>query len=102
MISQEKKEGKYNLDSHANRLELIVENWDRIVEIVRNEIPTPEKIRELLIALECPTSPEEIGIDRATMPTTFMATKDIRDKYVLSRLLWDLGILEELADGLKQ
>ena len=101
MIRQEAKEGKYNLDSHGKRLELIVENWDRIIEIIRNEIPTPESIRELLVELECPTSPEEIGIDRSTMPTTFMATKDIRDKYVLSRLLWDLGILDELADGLK-
>jgi hypothetical protein len=26
----------------------------------------------------------------------FRATKDIRDKYVLSRLLWDLGILDEM------
>ena len=35
------------------------------------------------------------------LPIFFMATKDIRDKYVLSRLAWDLGILEELAETLK-
>ena len=29
----------------------------------------------------------------------FRATKDIRDKYVLSRLLWDLGILDEMLDA---
>jgi hypothetical protein len=28
---------------------------------------------------------------------TFKSTKDIRDKYVLSRLAFDLGILEETA-----
>ena len=27
---------------------------------------------------------------------TFKATKDIRDKYVLSRLAWDLGVIEEI------
>jgi hypothetical protein len=31
---------------------------------------------------------------------TFKATKDIRDKYILSRLAFDLGTLDELADGL--
>jgi hypothetical protein len=29
---------------------------------------------------------------------TLMATKDIRDKYILARLLWDLGILDEVAE----
>lgn len=28
---------------------------------------------------------------------TFKATKDIRDKYVLSRLAWDQGVLDELC-----
>ena len=30
----------------------------------------------------------------------FPMTKDIRDKYVVSRLLWDLGELDEVADRL--
>ena len=37
---------------------------------------------------------EYIGID-CDLSTTLKATKDIRDKYVLSRFLWDLGIIEE-------
>ncbi len=39
---------------------------------------------------------KSIGVDYELLPMTFMATKDIRDKYVLSRLAWDLGVLEEL------
>ena len=39
---------------------------------------------------------EEIGIDNKLLPMTFKAAKDIRDKYVLSRLCWDLGILDEI------
>ena len=31
------------------------------------------------------------------MRLSFRATKDIRDKYVLSRLAWDLGVLDELC-----
>ena len=42
----------------------------------------------------------EIGIDEELLPMTFKASKDIRDKYVLSRLAWDLGILDEIAEDL--
>ena len=38
---------------------------------------------------------QEIGID-CDLSITLKATKDIRDKYVLSRLLWDLGMIEEV------
>ncbi len=39
-----------------------------------------------------------IGVDAECAKLTFKATKDIRDKYVLSRLAWDLGILDELGE----
>ena len=41
-------------------------------------------------------TPEEIELGDTDLATTFKATKDIRDKYVLSRLAWDLGIIEEI------
>ena len=31
------------------------------------------------------------------MPIEDNATKDIRDKYVLSRLLWDIGLIDEFS-----
>lgn len=40
---------------------------------------------------------EEIGIDNNLLPMTFKAAKDIRDKYVLPRLCWDLGIIDEVV-----
>ena len=38
-----------------------------------------------------------LGVDSDRAKQTFRATKDIRDKYILSRLLWDLGVLDEVA-----
>ena len=38
----------------------------------------------------------EIGLDEEILPLTFKASKDIRDKYVLSRLCWDLGIIDDI------
>ena len=52
----------------------------------------------MMRAVGLPTSCAELGVDRACAQMTFRATKDIRDKYVLSRLAWDLGILDELCE----
>ena len=40
-----------------------------------------------------PTTGEEIGLTEEDMAEAFFMAKDIRDKYVLGRLLWDLGKL---------
>ena len=47
--------------------------------------------------IEAPKTPEEIGLGDTSIEVTFKATKDIRDKYVLSRLAWDLGVIDELV-----
>ncbi len=51
-----------------------------------------DKVSEAMIGLL--KSPEDFGIKNELIPMTFKALKDIRDKYVLSRLLWDLGMIE--------
>lgn len=96
MIAQEAKEQKYDKDLHAKRLGDIVANWDAILKIVEEELPSADTIEKLLDTIEAPKTLEEIGLDSKEIPIYFKATKDIRDKYVLSRLAWDLGVIEEL------
>lgn len=100
MIELEKKEGKYRKDTHPARFHVIAENWDAILKILRQELPAKEELRKLLDTVGISRDLSTIGVDRETAQQTFRATKDIRDKYVLSRLAWDLGILEDLCDTL--
>ena len=100
MIELEKKEGKYRKDSHAARFALIEKNWPAIQEILRQELPTTEELCKLMDAVGISRDLAAIGVDSETAKMTFRATKDIRDKYVLSRLAWDLGILDELCEHL--
>ena len=44
-------------------------------------------------------TPGDINISGEETRHTFIATKDVRDKYVASRMLWDLGLLEEARHG---
>lgn len=97
MIALEKIENKYSVSKHKSRLETIIADWDRILKIISEEVIPSKDVEKILDAIGAPKTCTEIGIDKETLPMTFKASKDIRDKYVLSRLCWDLGIL----DGIK-
>ena len=96
MIKLEEKEQKYNIEKHSERLGKIIGNWDNILQIINEEVPSSAQIERILDKIGAPKTCDEIGISSDIMPMTFKASKDIRDKYVLSRLCWDLGILDEI------
>ena len=95
MIAQEEREGKYDKRRHAARLDTLLANWDHILQIIEQELPSSDVLEKLLDQLDAPKSLGDMGIDETLMPLILGATKDIRDKYVLSRILWDLGITPE-------
>lgn len=97
MIALEEKEKKYDKAAHQLRLDFIIKNWDEILQIIDEELPDAKALAELLDSIEAPKSLDAIGIDADMLPLIFAATKDIRDKYVLSRLAWDLGILQDIT-----
>lgn len=100
MIAAETKEGKYVKEKHPNRFAIIQAHWDEILNVINEEIPAAEEIGKLLDTIGISRSPASMNVNTDALRTTFKATKDIRDKYVLSRLAWDLGILDELCETL--
>lgn len=99
MIALEKTEKKYDPVRHGDRLESIITHWDEILRIVEEELPSSQAMEALLDSIQAPKMLSDIGNDNALLPLIFRCTKDIRDKYVLSRLCWDLGILEQITEG---
>lgn len=100
MIAQEEREQKYDKSTHPARFRKIAENWDAILQILQEELPTYQTMADILDTVGISKDLQSIGVDSQTARLTFQATKDIRDKYVLSRLAWDLGVLEELSQEL--
>ena len=96
LIGDERKAGKYDLKKHTARLERIIANWDKIMDIVA-ALPTYEEVCSLMNLIGAPVSAEIFDVTQEQVRTTFAMTKDIRDKYIGSRLLWDLGLLEDAA-----
>lgn len=99
MISGEKKEGKYDIQKHAVRLEKIIASWGKILDII-NTLPSYDEILSMMKMMGAPVSANEFGYTDDQIRTTFTMTKDIRDKYIASRLLWDLGLLDDAAEKL--
>jgi glycerol-1-phosphate dehydrogenase [NAD(P)+] len=100
LIEMEKKEKKYDPASHQKRLEIILEHWEDILQIISEELPAYEQLKQFMLKHGIPVTTAELGHSDAEVRDAFSATKDIRDKYIGSRLLWDLGFLNEATNCL--
>lgn len=99
MIDGEAKEHKYDPDRHAARLERILSGWEDILALI-GTLPTSVELEDFYTSIGHPLSCMEYGLSGEEIRFAFIAAKDIRDKYVLGRLLWDLGLLESAAGAL--
>ena len=90
IIAGEVKEKKYDKAKHAVRLEKIISEWDNLSDIVKT-LPKSEDLEAFMKEIGHPTTPAELGLTEEQWNEAFLMAKDIRDKYVLGRLLWDLG-----------
>lgn len=102
LVELEKKEGKYDKEAHRQRLQVIAANWDRILQIIEEELPSAENLRRSLQIMGGPVAPPEIGISYDDARQAFLVSKDIRNKYNACMLLWDLGLLDEVVQSLWQ
>ena len=63
-------------------------------------MPNHEEINKLLDKINVPNDPSALGFSPELVINSFHATKDIRDKYNVSNLLWDLGELDKAEKAL--
>ena len=105
VLAIEEKAHKNDPAKHAVRLERILNGWDEICRIIDEELPQLETIRAKMEMIGEPTRPSELGISLKDTVDAFIGSRDIRDKYMTSTVLWDLGetddyvkILEEEAE----
>ena len=95
---QRKDEENGNIKKHKKRLDYIIENWYKIIQVIDEELPPYEDMELMFKTLGIPTTLDELGVDEKLLPMIFKSTKDIRDKYILSNICWDLGILDEILN----
>ena len=72
-------------------------HWDEITALLR-ALPASETVMELLRSLDSPCLPGEIGVDKEMLKNTFLYCKEVRARYTILQLVWDLDLLDPLSD----
>ncbi len=98
IIATAKKEGRNDPVRHAERVNRIVDHWDEILKIMDEELPPFKTIVDIMTGCGMPMRPADLGICDDDVRDALKASRDIRNKYLSSTMLWDLGLLYDMAD----
>lgn len=100
VLEIERKVGKNLPETQKKHLDCIEAHWPEIRQIIREELPARETVYALMKRCGMPLTPADLGLTRRDTLDALLGSREIRDKYLTSSLLWDLGLLEETADRL--
>lgn len=97
ILEIERRAGKNERAGRLKRAERIVSVWDEIVRLMEETLPRYDEVRALMLAAGMPTTPQELGLTADDAADAFVCSRDIRDKYLFSSMIWDIGYTEEIA-----
>ena len=84
----------------GRRLELLADRWPVLRDRLATQLLPAERLREMLAAAGCPTSPSEIGLSWPAFRDSYHRARMIRRRYTALDLAAETGTLGELVDEL--
>ena len=90
------------LKTRLAHFDAIEEKWDDVCEILKQTLEEGRRLEPAMERLGMPLRPKDVGFTGKEVRETFIVTRDVRDKYLLSSLIWDLGLADEFADWLER
>lgn len=98
IIKLNKKPIDDEMRERKERAEAIRDNWPYIVDAIK-EAPRADEIEQLFkkAGEDVSIRPEDVGFDREIIQDTILYAKEIRQRYTILQLLWDMGLLEQFA-----
>lgn len=97
VIEMEKTVQKNAVGDHLKRIDQMEQHWDEITALLE-ALPSSKEIITLLRSLQSPCFPQEIGVKGELLKNTFLYSKEVRARYTLLQMVWDLGLLDSLSD----
>ncbi len=98
IIEMEAGARKNETGGRLARIDAMEARWPEILALLEG-LPSSETVMALLRTLDAPCLPAEIGVDEAMLRNTLLYCKEVRARYTILQMLWDLGVLEDLSDG---
>ncbi len=96
VLNTARAEGRNDKYAHQERLDKTLSNWDKIMEIARDELPSYQVVYDLMMSMDMPMTPGDIGFTAQDTRDALHGAREIRTKYLTSSLLFDLGLLYTL------
>ncbi|NMB42923.1 MAG: sn-glycerol-1-phosphate dehydrogenase [Clostridiales bacterium] len=97
IVELEKESLKNSKENWERRIEATENKLDQIKKVCEN-LPASEKIEQMIKELDGPAKPVDVGIDESAVFNAILYAKEIRNRYTILQLFWDLGLIEEFAD----
>ena len=97
IIDLEKKSGKNDKNKIRERLHIIKDKWQEIKDLA-SSVVKPEQVKDFLLKLNAPIYPHQIGVDKQMAKQAITYAKEIRNRYTILQLLFDLGELNNFAN----
>lgn len=98
VMELEKKARKNDPEKLLARLDVIEVHWDEIRALAAS-VPQAEEIANVLKSLDAPTRPEEVGVSREYVADGILYAKELRERYTILQLLWDIDCLSQMKDS---
>ncbi len=93
ILKTARKEGRNDKTAHLERLDRTLAKWQAILQVVAEELPPYLEVYQLMAGLDMPLVPEDIGFNEEDTRDALLGAREIRNKYLTSSLMWDLGLL---------
>ena len=97
VIKLEQKTNKNSKEEHKIRIQKINQNWDEIIDTIKDIIPPTEELKAMLIKVGAPITPNQVEVDSTTVSDSIKIAKELRARYTVLQFLWDVGLLEEFS-----
>lgn len=100
VIALYQKVGQNNPDTVLARIDAIEQHEKELRAMLGQVVSDTGKAPELLDSLGGLTSLKQYPFDRKTMKQMLLHAKDLRNRYAALQLFYDMGELEDLAEGI--
>jgi glycerol-1-phosphate dehydrogenase [NAD(P)+] len=81
-------------DELRRRLELLRMRWAPLQKRLEQQLLSPARLRDMLQAAGCPTSPGEIGLEEGRFQASYALARQIRSRYTVFDLAAESGCFE--------
>ena len=97
VIDMEAKAQKNETTARLARIDAMEAHWEEIMALL-TALPSSQEVMDLLRSLDSPCLPGEIDVDKELLRNTFRYCKEVRARYTILQMIWDLGLLDTLSD----